>query len=1233
MAHRYLTNRDNLVAAGTVVADAVIPSQDFRPQSVSQAGGGAVRLTGDYTGQSDQVFEVEVTSDTVNTPRTSSPVFSGVGSSEMTQVAAASGTAAQQITVTLVDTGTPELTAALQLAGVRLVAAQSGAVGNLITLSVDQSGLLRADTDFSTLASIPADTEELVGDEWDWGHVALAGDGTIPSNAPRVAFAGFPDVYRLYKTRRDGEDVFKTSPVIRRDIPQDTPVQAVSGDRTVTITDGTSPENYTAIQTLYDLLSAIEANSALVAVDGVAVQDRTPGGMAINDLTVFTSPTVSGIVGDGTRFVEEAARELDLTPDASAPTETLKLTVDEVPEVGDERWRVEGTQSGVLARAITGQLYAVGPYQFTIPVKEPLNTEPSGNIEPSIQLKQRSADEQLPGVKFERALLGAQALDAEYTFSWQPRPPEACDPAQATVTGRPDPDCLGIEELEDVMAQTTLAPRLQVRLERLMRWRNDFVIANAALDRADSLDIQLANRATRALGDALVRLDGGVLDYPGWEADSVVSIGDLIQADGYRRMATTAGTTGSTEPTWTNTLDASTSDGGVTWKTIGLNVLALWDSEFADLQDALNTATSVLAFEGGVSKGRNWPDTDTVLEFVLTSERFVANPRNGWWYQVFDALHPNETNFGDVNVLSAPGSGWPTGKNETASIDGGSNTDSNSEPQDISVRAISQYWKPSTSVGGRENIEVLVDPGGLLTASVDLTVYESFQDGTTGTAEPDWGNAEVTDNTVDWLLQENSAGEFNVFDPAIVDGMVQRYTSAAAEVVTAAGLRPNFDDASTVTGGRCWQDQGDAFWFAPEDSSLLPIFANHYYHSAKRITDGNGAEDVVSTKEFGIRVRVGCVDKLKIGDKVTIKISGVANSLRTYQQGDQIEARIIRRTPKQWGGGQDGDNIETWSVSASVDGALPDYQLDRDAPALYSQSGHEFLITPGGIPDETGAQWKYFVEGGEFRWRVDGGTWQGPLDIDDTVTLQDGVSGAFDQGAAPSFVVGDTWAIQARAVNGADRLQSPQPGSLRTNAAGNITLTHQGPIDAIALLGHDLPAGATLRLQGSDDGFSNTPLDLVVPVRELHLYHELDTPADHAEYRLVTDRAVAIRWWWAGAVHTFDAINGHIDAQDGALTKEPALGDRNAIWSGAGVGYRIEHDWLSQADVDWLLDLQRTAQQNDRGLIAIAPVADDSEASLGTVSVGSVTEPRQFATQGDDRLIASATVTLDPVLL
>lgn len=247
---------------------------------------------------------------------------------------------------------------------------------------------------------------------------------------------------------------------------------------------------------------------------------------------------------------------------------------------------------------------------------------------------------------------------------------------------------------------------------------------------------------------------------------------------------------------------------------------------------------------------------------------------------------------------------------------------------------------------------------------------------------------------------------------------LERYRARMAKFYTLAGVQPPFD-GTTLKGNSVWSDRGGTAWFESQEG-LLPIQPGYYYHSARLDDDG----EPVSTREFGIGVGIACGESLQNGDKLIITISPQGNIRVTYQVGDRFTARIINGAPIQLGGGQTGNDTQTWRVRGSVAGALADYSLNKTTPNAYSAGNIGFLITPGGIANALGDAFEFYVEGGQFRYRVNGDSWSSNLQIAGTVNT--GLwQFRFANGAAPSFVPGDTYSFKIVALNSQARLLSP----------------------------------------------------------------------------------------------------------------------------------------------------------------------------------------------------------------
>lgn len=427
-----------------------------------------------------------------------------------------------------------------------------------------------------------------------------------------------------------------------------------------------------------------------------------------------------------------------------------------------------------------------------------------------------------------------------------------------------------------------------------------------------------------------------------------------------------------------------------------------------------------------------------------------------------------------------------------------------------------------------------------------------------------------------------------------VEGIIRRIKAQIGAVYVAAGLLNPFDDA-TAAGGGVWQDYQQDGWFVSRDG-LLPLQPPYGYHSARALTGPDGEEIYESTGEFWLGVSIGCPENLIDGDELRVKVERVVNPRYTYQINDLITARIVRADPVPFGGGQTGDDTLTWRVVGSVDGPLADYALDTTAPVAYSDGGVGFLITPGAIDYALGDTYTWAVEGGVFRWRKNGGSWTSGVDIEPSVSLSDGLSAVFAAGSAPSFVAGDTYSFTALAVNGPDRLRTPDDRSARWTTSTIIEAAGAEPVDAL-LLWHDIPSTATVRLQGSDDGFSTTPFDRVLTWRRDWICALLASPVTYAEYRITVSQAGTIRWAWLGQGLQPALRNGL--TEPGQLSQLQRL-KRPGLARGRDVS--IEHAGCTQASVDVLLAALEDAAESHDSIVGLA-LADGEGVTVRTGDV------------------------------
>ncbi|MCC6506817.1 MAG: hypothetical protein IT475_15415, partial [Aquimonas sp.] len=765
---RYITNDRNQLSALGISATNTVASRDYvRTDTTAKAGGGVVALSGDYTGTSDIVLDVEIVDDGGTTRRVSAPEFSGVGNGVMSDLSAAGTVDAQTFVVTLEDLGTETRFARLPFQSATLVAVVSGDAGNDLSLSVDSTGLTTTATDFAVQVAMSAGSNDFVGDEWNFGAVTLNPDSTVPATAPRIRFGMDPQVYRPYRQWRAGAWHYGFSPAPVRSVAAGTVVYAVSGTHSISITNGTTTDTLTGIVTLYDALTEIRDNATLVTVEGAIVNDLRPGGQGITELSVQTRPYVATQTADGTEYIKEAV--VDVSVSTAAPTEVLTIKCTSAAENGAETWTVRGQVSGLLGSATTAAAFNGGAYGFTIPTVPAPPMPPSSTISTNF-VSTRSDPATRPTVCVEDLIAGALAKAKTYRFTYRTRPAE-CDCAEADIEGGPNSDYLGVAPEEvDSMSE---ASRI-IRVQRLTSFIRSFVRSNTGLPWAANdvpesamlpngpgfarYDIELANAAARLFAKGLEDIAGGDLSWPAWSASAAIAV-DVVReptvSNGYR-YAYSGGTTGGTEPTWPTTEGATVADGTGTWTNLGAKPYALWDAAFGELQTDLYGL-----------RGRSYADRIDNMAGMYTWEATTAYgvgvvvpvTRNGHAYAAETA---------GTSGASQPT--WPT--------TGGTVTDGS-----VVWRDLGAYWTATTA----KALGDLIHP-------YTGRVYVCTTAGTTGASEPSWSvgqTATITDGSVVWTPVNQPVG--NDVTLEVTDTYLNRYTSALNDVRAAAGISPDFE--------------------------------------------------------------------------------------------------------------------------------------------------------------------------------------------------------------------------------------------------------------------------------------------------------------------------------------------------------------------------------------------------------------------------------------------------------
>lgn len=501
---------------------------------------------------------------------------------------------------------------------------------------------------------------------------------------------------------------------------------------------------------------------------------------------------------------------------------------------------------------------------------------------------------------------------------------------------------------------------------------------------------------------------------------------------------------------------------------------------------------------------------------------------------------------------------------------------------DIMVAALYEVWEtldPNNIPGAAFTefdsavTDMQTEYGNLSTliGSDNWRTWATYVSGVSDATTPGW----IAENASRLLTQE-------------FDNYLERYRARMAKFYTLAGVQPPFD-GTTLKGNSVWTDRGGTAWFESEEG-LLPIQPGYYYHSARLDADG----EPVSTREFGIGVGIACGDSLQPGDKLVLTISPQGNIRVTYQVGDRFIARIINGGPIQLGGGQTGDDTQVWRVRGTVAGALPDYELYKPSPGAYSESGVGFLITPGGIASALGDQFEFYVEGGQFRFRLNGGAWTSNYQIASEVTV--GLfTFRFANGAAPSFVPGDSYSFKLIARNTLAKLVSPVHAGIVTET-NNLTVNYDtdieyGNVRTVLFARNPLPETQVLSVRILD--IEDNPLenhDLIAQPGDnaWDLTDQLQNGSDDGAYINIyinepSDNPAAWDWIWLGEPFEFELPNAVI---------EHGEANRRVLFGRGGrrvrrLGTTVTHSAVSDDSLEEFLELMNDACVNDDGRIGI----------------------------------------------
>lgn len=578
----------------------------------------------------------------------------------------------------------------------------------------------------------------------------------------------------------------------------------------------------------------------------------------------------------------------------------------------------------------------------------------------------------------------------------------------------------------------------------------------------------------------------------------------------------------------------------------------------------------------------------------------------------------------------------PPGAKNTAALDGDASTSvtgSNSQ---------GGTWTGTVRSDAISGVDVLHPPAPVTTGYADVglpanfaSLLDFYEDGLVD-----------IDTSVDTSLR---AAGFTAFDDALdawkadldvsaLDTLGNRLYSLATDKYKAlvnrarayAGVSPKGKgNASNLTSGDgCWQDFGDQlFWevVGSENGAYAPAFTNHAYWSSQ-LREVSGGKAYFSTKEFAFTILVACPQYLKAGDTLTLTI-GDAGQGATYQVGDMLFLPLIAAQDLYLTGGRAADLVQTWYLTGDVEGPFPQYVFDPGAPVAYpSGNGLTFLLVMGGVVPGKGDKFEWYVNGGHYKWRKDGGAWSADLPIlDGAQVFQDGLSVEFLRGVNPSFVTNDIFTFRVFQQWRAANVKRP---SRDVHFPGVPTWTLKAlfasiqPITAFMLAYHTIPSDATIEIVGGDveDVIEWTE---TITWRAFVIAQMTSEPRTGIWCRLeitgaVTGAESAVGWWWAGVP---DATGLSSDATP-KLNYKIERGAAGGLYqTGAYLGKTMsaEIEWsevaLSESDVTMLTEMLDHVKSNNDEPIVFMPNVTRPDAFLAHIVDDEIPTPDVFGLQ------------------
>lgn len=1174
---RILANHNNAVPAASIAATSTLPaSRSLFQEQTARSGNGIIALAGDYAGAADATFELEIRPPATGAERATMPTFTGAGNGTITQPTVTGGTAAQTITATLVDLGTETTQAQAILYANVLLQAKTAGVGGNAITLTLTPNLSLITPAVGALAA------DLARDTQEWPDQRMD-FGAPPLNPDGTVPAGAPrlvfarDTSRVYRHYKRWD-----GEQWQYGLSPKLAAAHAKGAEVHVVTGDYSAAlgNGSTTETYPNLLTLYDLLIALGTSALVSVSTPPANDLRPGGMAAIDMPFRTAAFA--LPVTKSRAELLDLTGVVvanTAPTEVVTVECIDDSSIGAEVWAVRSKVAGSLANAVTGEAYTEGFVGFTVPVA-PLTEQPvTGRINITAESYPRDVADTTgtPAICLYRPVLGAAASNKSLRLIWTQRPADDCDCASASVTGRPNEAWLGVDMGEFDMA--ALATGHRARLEALTNWYKTFVAANT--EKTSAGELRSAENDIR-----LAELASGELNTC---LTDLYTSTDAILAD----------------PVWT----ASTA-------------YSVDDVAEPVTRNGYRYRVTVAGTSGSTQP--TWPTTigNTVTDGTVTW-KCVSKTAPKAWDDLLTGLSSDLTSLQAIGAATTVG--IPQLLPSTAyTVDSVTFYYNTTTSRVYYGRCIVAGTTPTSSFGYSGAPGDVFSVSGSATAPVFLLITreEAFA----------LKSGEASDIN---LIADRADDVGIAYD---LESFVIRYASACDEVRAIAGLSPKKSSAR-LTGSAIWQDLGTDYWVVSGED-YLPIFNNVYYHSCVEQTDSEGNVSIVPTYEFGFAVRVGCSERLKYGDSITITLGDVAIN-RPYLEGDTYEIPVVQGSPLSFYGGVTGTDTLTWKVDSSISGALANYALTLAEPA-YSGGGVGFTIHRGAIPFALGDAFAFAVEvGGRFRWRKDSGAWSSDTAIAATAALSDGLTAAFTGGASPSFVQGDVYRYSAKQPNAPGHVASAHGERWRwAGASATLTITWatNQTISVVGLLRHGLALPATVSIALKNSG--GTTLQTVTPaVGSGPILSILPTTLTTVRSITVTvSSATGMNLGWVYAGVPFSTVrNASITLRRSyALDREDGWNARSAyLGSGKGGEIAWSDSWIVQSEFDTLLALIDACKADSDAPIVLVPnVQNPGDAVLSRIDSDTLDVSDVFDFQPNDagRRRLSLTVPLAAVL-